>query len=154
MIPENQKLVSAFYNNNERTTVETAWKDEDGTVRIYYVQAENGNPEWAKLLTHISTDQLHENTFRQMKESRRSFEEASINIARELGIIEADSTTSFINIFMAQLEETNSETLFKIKLALFDKEHVKNSTDRKLKTELRKADTLLSVIVTYNKFNV
>lgn len=157
MIPENHKLIDAFYNNNERTTVETTWEDnEDGVIRVYYIDAVNGNPDWAKLLTHITIDEMHDNTIAKIREERERFEQVVLQIANKDGInvddILSDENETIDFIFDWFDGSFNNEKLFKVKLRLFERDKVINSKDTKLKANLRKATTLLQIMEAYSKF--
>ena len=49
-------------------------------------------------------------------------------------------------------DEKQKEDLFKLKLKMFEQPHVDESKSRKLKSDIRKADTPLAAIQAYSKF--
>ena len=71
-IPEH-KFVSAHFTDNARTTVEVEWEAPDGKTRVEYIMAEEDNVNWKNLLEHISIDELHEATYKYIKNSQRNF---------------------------------------------------------------------------------
>ncbi len=49
------------------------------------------------------------------------------------------------------LEDVSSDTIFKWKLQIFEKEHVQNSKDKKARAEIRKATNLVELFSAYSK---
>ena len=77
-IPEHD-FVRAHFTNDERTTVESFWTD--GNVeRVEYIEAKDGDVSWENLLTHIDIDDLHEATYKHIKEQNEHFEDSVIKI--------------------------------------------------------------------------
>ncbi len=147
-IPEH-KFVSARFADNERTTVEVEWEGPDGNTRVEYIVAEEDNVHWKNLLKHISVDELHESTFKRIKQDQMVFEEAALNIAKARGMLHDvnNANTSTFKLITSLIfdefnEETDKEKLFMFKIALFEVDQIKNSKSRALKTKLRKAKTL------------
>ena len=80
------EFVRAYFSNNERTTVESFWTD--GKVeRVEYIEAKDGDPNWENLLTHINIDDLHEATYKHIREQNDVFEDSVLKIAKERGMI-------------------------------------------------------------------
>ena len=89
---------------------------------------------------------------------QENFENQVIEIAKRKGlwgdIIDNDQSVlmKLADFTIMDEENISNEALFKFKLSLFEKEIVKNSTDRQLKSELRKSKTYYDAIVAYRKF--
>jgi len=146
---EGHEFLTAHFCNNERTTIEVYWATEDET-RVTYVEAKDGDPQYEEVLKHVSIDQLHENTYKHIREQNQLFEEQVIAIAKERGMIyDIDSINTDIYkaigsaIFAPFDPEKDKEKLFMYKLQLFEVESIKNSKDKELKAQLRKAKNLL-----------
>ncbi len=152
---EGHTFVTAHFTNNERTFVTSIWKDKDGTLRPFNMIAEEGNQYWKELQQYITEDELHQNTFHHIKESRRAYEQELIAIAKENGDIE-EVVSNIDTLHDAILDyfdqEVDNEDLFKMKLKAFEREKVKGSENRSLKAKLRKAKTSAEVVEIYNKF--
>lgn len=146
---EGHDFLTAHFTNNERTIVESLWVDpETKQIREYTLEAVEGNEDWQALLKHINIDSLHENTFEFIKEERKKFEQDVLEIARREKLIEsekrADKSDLLLEIILQ--EDVDKELLFKVKLALFEQDKIKNSDDRALKARLRKAATIAEAI--------
>ena len=147
-IPEH-KFVSAHFTDNARTTVEVEWEGPDGKTRVEYIMAEEDNVNWKNLLEHISIDELHEATYKYIKNSQRNFEIQAMQIAKDQGLLQDIRDKNVINeaiikiLFEKEEEDGDSKnTLFVFKLKLFELEFVKNCKTKKLKSDLRKAKNI------------
>jgi len=147
-IPEH-KFVSAHFTDNARTTVEAQWEAPDGKIRVEYIMAEEDNIHWKNLLEHIDVDELHESTYKYIKNNQSVFRSQAIQIAKDQGILQEVQDKNVINeaitkiLFEKDKEDGDSKnTLFVFKLKLFELEFIKNCKTRKLKSDLRKAQNM------------
>ena len=144
-IPEH-KFVSAHFTDEQKTTVEVQWEALDGKRRVEYIIAEEDNVHWKNLLEHISIDELHESTYKYIKQTQKVMEDAVLNVAKARGMLYDTKNniykrlTSFI--FAEFDEEKDREDLFAFKLALFEVDQIQKSKSRALKTKLRKAKNI------------
>lgn len=144
------EFITARFTNNERTTTEVIVKDTNGNFLPIYVEAKNDDALWEELLTHITIDQLHENTYKHIREQNNIFEEQVIKIGKERGLlydINTDKTAALkmmAELLFTQLSEIQlKEYLFVYKLNLFENEVIKNSKDRTGKAAIRKATNIV-----------
>ena len=151
-IPEH-KFVSAHFTDNARTTVEAQWEAPDGKMRVEYIMAEEDNIHWKNLLEHIDIDELHESTYNYIKNSQRVIKSQAIQIAKDQGILTDFQDKGIVNdaivktLFEKEDDSGDSKnTLFVLKLKLFELEFVKNCKTRKLKSDLRKAENIIQAI--------
>ena len=151
---EGHDFLTAHFANNERTVAAVLWVTPDGKeTREEYVEAKEGDDAWENLLKHISIDQLHENTYKHIREQNQLFEDQVVAIAKERGMIyDIDSINTDIYkaisaaIFAPFDPEVDKEKLFMFKLQLFEVESIKNSKNKELKSTLRKAPNLMDAI--------
>ena len=146
------EFLHAHFSNNDRTIVESYWITPDGKeTRVEHIEAKEGDPNWENLLTHIDIDTLHEATFKHIKDQNKAFEETVMKIAKDQGIttsIEEIPNLELLSWFCKLLfvnepdAEESKETLFNLKLKLFEMDFVKDCQKRTLKTKLRKAQNL------------
>ena len=145
------EFITAHFTNDERTIVDSYWSDGEAT-RVEHIEAKEDNYSWKDLLTRIDIDQLHELTYKHIKQQERAFAKQVIAIGKEQGIInDANSSVSseFLlkTLFSKDINESESKNdLFVLKLKLFELEFVKNCKVRKLKSALRKAENSREVI--------
>lgn len=151
---ENHKFITAYFTNSERTVVESLWSnDELGTIRTFELTAEEDNPHWIELLKHITIDELHERTYKFIRERNEDYEVEVIRIAKERGLVydinEIDSQLYEVLakiLFKEYDQKKDKEKLFMFKLQLFELDFVKQCTDNDLKRNLRKAENFIDAI--------
>ena len=68
------KFIRAHFGNNERTVVKAYYADDEGNQIPYVISAEDGNPQWKKVLEHITIDELHESTHEYIRQSQEDYE--------------------------------------------------------------------------------
>ena len=191
-------LIYARFMNNERTTIQAQWSDNDNpeTIRETYIMADESDVEYERLLNLIDLDEIHENTVKYykkankdiikymekvykkwLKESNKSVEvitkSSLTGNSADKNIIDvttenmsAESMTLILNLLVKILfedfniwnsSEKYTESLFNLKLSLFELDFVKKSNNRILKSQIRKSKTPLelmnSVIGIYNEIH-
>jgi hypothetical protein len=141
------KFIRAHFGNNERTVVKAYYADDEGNQIPYVISAEDGNPQWKKVLEHITIDELHDATHEYIKQSQEDYKSEVMVIAKERGMLlefdekNSDSYKKLLDIIFTKDENETlaKENLFSFKLALFEFDAIKNSNDRETKAKIRKA---------------
>ena len=156
----------ARYTNDDYSNIEVLYIIEDkdhpqGRVaKTWVLPADENSDQFQKLLEYYSTDQLLEMTYIYNKDARAAFEQEVMSIAREDGTLNKalDITSgNVINdaivdkivevVFLEDIpDDEKNELIFKTKLKLFELDMVKDCKKRKLKTNLRKSQTLKEVL--------
>ena len=143
------ELVRAHFSNNERTIVEAFWTDGE-VERVEYIEAKEGDPNWENLLTHIDIDDLHEATYKHIKQQHEAFEASVVKIARARGMIydfdesHTDVFKAFVQVMFGKFDpERDKEKLFLYKLQLFEAEAIKSSKNSAKKKQLRQAASMI-----------
>lgn len=156
---ENYDILTAYFVDNELKTVEVLWKDPNSDKIVSeYIEANNSDATWKYLQTVISYDDVYANTKKRSLELRQSYRDQIKKIAEEDGLLYVPSKgmgDELIDALVYQLTNENENTtqnLFKLKLKLFELDHVKNSEDKDAKKELRLSKSFLEAIVAYSKF--
>ena len=146
-------FVTARFSNNDRTTVEATWEDQSGDLIVTYHEAIEGDAAWENILTHISIDTLHENTYNYIKSTQEEYKKAVLDFAKRDGLIYdiKENESSVYNLVVSKLfepfdAEKNKEDLFLLKLQLFEQDAIKKSKNKEKKAELRKAKTIRQAI--------
>ena len=145
------EFLTAYFANNERTVAKAIYVNDEGNEVPFVVSAEDGNPQWEKILEKLSLDQLHENTYKYIKQSEEDFKAQVMSIAKDRGMLididerNTDAQKRLLDIIFNpdEDEKQRKESLFTFKLALFEFEAIKNSGDRETKAEIRKAEDLI-----------
>ena len=143
------EFVRAHFSNNDRTTVESFWTNGD-VIRVEYIEAKEGDPNWENLLTHIDIDALHEATYQHIKEQNAVFEDSVVKLAKERGLLydidelSTDTYKVLSHILFKEFdEEQDKEKLFLYKLQLFEVPAIKKSKSSAKKKKLRQAKNML-----------
>ena len=148
------EFLTAYFANNERTVAKAIYVNDEGNEVPFVVSAEDGNPQWEKILEKLSLDQLHENTYKYIKQSEEDFKAQVMSIAKDRGMLididerNTDAQKRLLDIIFNpdEDEKQRKESLFTFKLALFEFEAIKNSGDRETKAEIRKAENLIGAL--------
>ena len=154
MLNTDYEFLSAHFSNNERTIVESWWKNRKGTDTVFeYIEAKEGDKNWEKLLTHIDIDALHEATYQQIKAQNQAFVSDIKRLVKKNGTTVVHDIHDLNDINGMKLivdflfnSETEKEKLFNFKLKLLEVEGIKNSKKRSLKTKLRRSKTIMDAI--------
>ena len=148
------EFLTAYFANNERTVAKAIYVNDEGNEVPFVVSVEDGNPQWEKILEKLSLDQLHENTYKYIKQSEEDFKAQVMSIAKDRGMLididerNTDAQKRLLDIIFNpdEDEKQRKESLFTFKLALFEFEAIKNSGDRETKAEIRKAEDLIGAL--------
>ena len=144
-------LITAYFIDSERTTIEIETTSEDKkSVFTTVIPYEENNPQYQALTKYMNIDQLHESTYQKNKTEQKLFEDSVVNIAKKQGLIldNTDLNTSFYpSLVSAIFKDTeNVDHLFALKLALFEWEEIRDSKNEDAKKKLRQASNKINVL--------
>lgn len=155
------KFITAHFTDNERTTVESFWRDEkdEDIIRTEIIEAsidqdgkpKDASPQWKELLNHIDIDTLHSNTARHIASMDEAYQDDVIRIAKERGLLADKDNVEILAMIVDKIfsefdAKKDKEKLFMFKLQLFELQTIKDSKNRSKKAELRKAKNLLEAL--------
>lgn len=148
------EFIRAYFANNERTVVKAFYLNDEGSEVPYVISAEDDNPQWKNLLKYITIDDLHEATYKYIKQSDEDYKAEVMEIAKERGILldfdeaNTDAHKKLLNVIFSphENEQTTKESLFAFKLALFEFDAIKDSNDKETKAKIRKADNTIDAL--------
>ena len=116
-----------YWGNNEKTQVMCEFHFENGPIQTAAVsQTKEGNPDWQEIFTKFTTEEIDKLTEGALAEAREEHEKRKQ--------MERDD-----------IERMKVDALFQAKLDAFEIDIIKNSKNRKLKSRIRKAKTLIEV---------
>ena len=159
MLNTDYEFLSAHFSNNERTVVQSWWKNGNEKV-VEYIEAKAGDKNWENLLTHIDIDKLHEETYQQIRRQDQAFIKDVKRICEKdkLGVVAYDpadhlSSVDTVNLMVEFLfgdkindAKIEKENLFMFKVKLLELEGIKNSRKRSLKAKLRRSKTIMDAM--------
>lgn len=153
----------ARYIDEDRQNIEVMHIIEDDesihgrTAKLHVLPVDENDDQFKALLEHYTMDDIMEMTYSYNQNAEKAFEEQVIAIAQNQGILKTLDidvvSDEYVNKFIDVMFTNNNELagnelkelLFKTKLRLFEMDIVKNSKNRELKGQLRKATTLLEI---------
>ena len=162
-----EDIIDVHFVDNEYTLLEILYENENQeTVSMTVNVTDEENPEVKQIMEMFTMEQLIQKTYDYDKSQSTSFKRAVMQIAKEEGQLEgltdyaeaniADKTPEQISfiikfflsyIFGEELpEQLNKETLFSLKLEVFENEVIKKSSKSKTKSLIRKAQTPFEVM--------
>ena len=146
-----ENLIGAYFIDNDRKNIEVLTTSEDKKQVIPFIMPfDENNPSFKELISIITVDDLHENTYQKKKAEQKIFEQKVIEIAKKDGLMLDDTridSNSYNKLVKAVFEQgENEDQLFALKIALFELPSIRDSKDEELKKKLRqtknKIDTL------------
>jgi transcriptional regulator of heat shock response len=123
-----RKIVNPHWINNARTIISADFVYDDGRVLTATIsESETTNPDLIEIKQNFSNDQLEENTRQKIR---------TISDQRQKDQEQKD----------AQALRKQQEELFAAKLKIFEIDSIKNSTNREMKSRIRKSKSDMEAI--------
>lgn len=120
-------IKNPHWTNNARTVMSAEFHYDDGRVVTAVINCnDSNNPDWAEIQAKYSTQELEENT---MKAIKRQQQQQQAEKQHQQAIA----------------DKKRQEELFAIKLQAFETDAVKNTTNRALKSSIRRAKSVFEV---------
>lgn len=145
-------FITAYFCDDDRKFIEILTTSEDKKETYpTVIPFDENEPQYKILLEFVTLDQLHEITYKRKQEERKDYETAVLEIAKKEGLVlEKNKVDSkFFDLLVKTVFEEKSEDkeeLFTLKIALFELDKIKNSKNTKLKTKLRKSQTIYDTL--------
>lgn len=153
---EGHRLITARFTDNAKRVVEALWApiDQDNSDVVATICiAEESDALWQQLLSHITIDEIHENTALYIRQFQAEMLDVVSQIAKREGwvynidLYHSEIYKAIVNVLSIDFDaEKHKEQLFMLKLQLFEQDFVKNNTNKELKKKLRKAATILEAM--------
>ncbi len=162
-----KNIEDIHFIDNEYTLLELLYENEnEETVSMTVNITDEENPDVKKILDIFTMEQLIQKTYEHDKVQSKYFKAAVMQIARDEGQLDAlinysdikvadkspEQISFIIKFFLSYMfgeelpEKLTKETLFSLKLEVFENEIIKNSSKSKTKSLIRKAETPLEVM--------
>lgn len=148
-------FLTAYFVDNERQNIEIQTTTEDKkSVFTTIIPFKEENPQYQALNKFMTLDQLHESTHEKTKTEHELYKEQALKFAKESGlIVETDKNNYFGEIIKLITEDQeNEDHLFALKIALFEVEDIRESTDIEKKKLIRQSKTKTDLL--YNALSI
>ena len=148
-----ENYLTAIFIDNERKNIEVLLKSDDGkAVNPFILEYDPNNSICKELLSVVTLDQLHENTYIKKQEERKQFEKVVKKVAQKEGLLKKiieNVDSDFFKLlfdFLLSSKQEHIDRLFNFKIYLFEQDIVKNCKNEDLKTAIRKSKTPLEAL--------
>ena len=116
-----------YWSRDDKTQVVCQFHYEDGTMlEAAVMDTAEGNPDWKEIFETFTVEEI-DTTTNKMKEERAELQQKAEFEEKE------------------KLERMKTDTLFSAKLEAFEISLIRESKDRKLKSKIRKAQSLMEI---------
>ena len=140
-------FVEARFTNNERTWIEVLTNEKGDSLTSTHIEFDENAWQYIALMTVTDIDKIHEATYIHNEKQRKEFEEVAINIAKREGLVQTDQQdpTKILNLLFND-QEADEDEMFALKIAVFEIDKIKDSTNLEAKKALRKSKSRLELI--------
>ena len=149
-------FLTAYFVDNERMNIEIQTTTEDKkSVFTTIIPFKEENPQYQALNKFMTLDQLHESTHEKNKTQHQLYKEQALKYAKDAGLVgnEISKDNYFSEIIKLITEDQeNEDHLFALKIALFEVEDIRESTDIEKKKLIRQSKTKADLL--YNALSI
>ena len=150
-------IIEAYYSNAENDTVEVIYKQGEKAIN-HYLKVDFNNQDFKDLIEEYDTDKIAGSTIARNRNYARQLSEmvdAGIRSKTDNKVKVKVSVDDFIDsiINFKSGDKQSDETLFALKVKIFENDKVKSCNDKALKSSLRAAKTPVDIISLFDKIN-
>jgi len=144
-------FLTAYFIDNERQNIEIESTSEDKKQVIStIIPYDQNNPQFIALSKFMNIDELHESTYERNKKNRELFEQSVIDIAKRDGLVfdQHKLDTKFYPTLVEAIfnNNENEDELFALKIALFELDTIRDSSDEEAKKKIRQATNKINAL--------
>jgi len=150
-------IIEAYYANSENDTIEVIYKQGEQAIN-HFLKVDYNNQDFKDLIEEYDTDKIAGSTIARNRNYARQLSEmvdAGIHAKTDNKVKVKVSVDDFIDsiINFKSGDKQSAETLFALKVKIFENDKVKSCTDKELKSSLRAAKNPVEIISLFNKIN-
>ena len=147
------KIIEAYYANPDNDTVEVIYKEGNKALPCY-VPVDHENDLYKSLIKEYSSEQISQSTLnrnslyaKQVRDLVNAQKSAIVNKTNKTNI--EDFANSIINF--NSKNKFDLDTMFALKVRIFEEQKVKDSKDKELKSKIRTSKTPLDILHYYRE---
>ena len=151
------KIIEAYYANSENDTVEVIYKQGEKAIN-HYLKVDFNNQDFKDLIKEYDTDKIAGSTIARNRNYARQLSEL-VDAGIKSKTDKKEKVKVTVDSFIDKLldfdinDKESAEILFAIKVKLFEKDQVKNSDNKEMKSKLRASKNPIELISLYNELN-
>ena len=150
-------IIEAYYANENNDTVEVIYKQGEQAIN-HFLKVDYKDQDFKDLIAEYDTDKIAGSTIARNRNYARQLSEmvdagirAKTDTKEKVRVSVDDFIDSIINFKSA--DKQSAETLFALKVKIFENDKVKASTDKETKSALRSAKSPIEEIKLFDKLN-
>ena len=150
-------IIEAYYANENNDTVEVIYKQGEQAIN-HFLKVDYKDQDFKDLIAEYDTDKIAGSTIARNRNYARQLSEmvdagirAKTDTKEKVRVSVDDFIDSIINFKSA--DKQSAETLFALKVKIFENDKVKSCTDKDLKSSLRAAKSPVDIISLFKKIN-
>ena len=151
------KIIEAYYSNSENDTVEVIYNDGKQAIN-HFLKVDYKDQDFKDLIAEYDTDKIAGSTIARNRNYARQLSElvdagirSKTDSKEKVKVSVDDFIDSIINFKSG--DRQSAETLFALKVKIFENDKVKSCTDKDLKSSLRAAKSPVDIISLFKKIN-
>ena len=150
-------IIEAYYANSDNDTVEVIYKQGEQAIN-HFLKVDYNDQDFKDLIEEYDTDKIAGSTIARNRNYARQLSEmvdAGIRAKTDNKVKVKVSVDDFIDsiINFKSGDKQSAETLFALKVKIFENDKVKSCDDKDLKSSLRAAKTPVDIISLFKKIN-
>ena len=150
-------IIEAYYANSDNDTIEVIYKQGEKAIN-HFLKVDYNNQDFKDLIAEYDTDRIAGSTIARNRNYARQLSEmvdagirAKTDTKEKVKVSVDDFIDSIINFKSG--DKQSAETLFALKVKIFENDKVKSCTDKDLKSSLRAAKSPVDIISLFKKIN-
>ena len=149
------KIIEAYYANSDNDCVEVIYKRDDKAIN-HYLKVDFNNQDFKDLIEEYDTDKIAASTIARNRQYAKQLSDMiDQGIKSKTDVKQRVSIEEFIDSMLNfnSSDKQSAETLFALKVKIFEQDKVKSCNDKDLKSSLRSAKTPVDLISIFKKIN-
>jgi len=149
------KIIEAYYANSDNDCVEVIYKQDDKAIN-HYLKVDFNNQDFKDLIEEYDTDKIAASTIARNRQYAKQLSDMiDQGIKSKTDVKQRVSIEEFIDSMLNfnSSDKQSAETLFALKVKIFEQDKVKSCNDKDLKSSLRSAKTPVDLISIFKKIN-
>lgn len=140
-------FVEARFTNSDRTWIEVITNEKGSSLTSTHIEFDENSWQYKALMTVTDIDKIHEATYHHNEKQRKEFEAFALQVAKDEGLVQTDqqNPTKILDLLFND-KEADEDEMFALKIAVFEIDKIKDSTNLEAKKALRKSKTRLELI--------
>ena len=149
------KIIEAYYANSENDCVEVIYKQGEKAIN-HFLKVDFNNQDFKDLIEEYDTDKIAASTIARNRQYAKQLSDMiDQGIKSKTDVKQRVSIEEFIDSMLNfnSSDKQSAETLFALKVKIFEQDKVKSCNDKDLKSSLRSAKTPVDLISIFKKIN-